>query len=159
MPDRLSHKALGITEGEYLAVIEVRELFASNKLIFDDGDSPKQQNGFNMNVIVDQDECGTTCCIGGWMFLIMTRDRTTTSTKASHYVQQERSRPLYPLFFPFTDVNRRDLHDDNGQAWDFPYELIPPAYALAAIDNFLATGDPDWPSVCDIRNLEVRDDA
>jgi hypothetical protein len=86
----LSYKALGLTEAEHKAVLKFREMLAENKLVLDGSDSPRVPNGFNMNVIVDQDDCGTTCCIGGWMFLIMTRDGTAPCAKASHFVEYER---------------------------------------------------------------------
>jgi len=143
----LSGKALGITETEHAAMLEVRELFASGKLYHDKGCELMKPNGFNMNVCVDQDGCGTTCCIGGWMYLVMVRDGAAPCKSAHEYVALKRSRALAPLFFPFTDHNRRDLVDENGQSYDFPYEEMPPAFGLAAMDNFLATGDPNWPAV------------
>jgi hypothetical protein len=155
----LSHKALGITQAEHRALLEIRELFAGDQFHHDPGQCLDRPNGFNMNVAMDEGECGTSGCIGGWMHAAMTRDHTAPCVRVSEYVNSGRSRALGPLFYPFTDHNFRDLKDQDGQSWDFPYELIPPVYALKAIDNFLSTGDPDWPSACGLRNLEVRPDV
>jgi hypothetical protein len=161
MPDRraLSHKALGITEAEHRALLEVRELFAKGTFHHDAQKEFNRPDGFNMDCHLVEEDCGTTGCIGGWMWAAMSRDRTTTSTSAGAYVNRERSAMLHPLFYPFKDASNRDIVDDDGLDFDFPYELIPPTYALKAIDNFLATGNPDWPTVCGLRNLEVHPNA
>jgi hypothetical protein len=143
----LSADRLGIKPYEHQALTEIRESFA-NRIFYHDRDIEMlKPDGFNMNVILSEDECGTTACIGGWMFLAMERDRTNPCPRAHQYIQTYRSRALGPLFFPFTDINRRDMTGDEDQPYDFPFELMPPEFALAAIDNFLATGDPDWPAV------------
>jgi len=157
MADRvvLSAQRLDIKPYEYKAVLEVRELFASGKVWHDQHVENLKPDGFNMNLIVCEAECGTTACLGGWMFLAMQRDHTNPCISAYQYVHNYRSTALGPLFFPFTDCNGRTLRDEDGQDFDFPFELMPPEFALAAIDNFLATGDPDWPAVTGLLNIEV----
>ncbi|MEH2517408.1 hypothetical protein V1279_002981 [Bradyrhizobium sp. AZCC 1610] len=149
---------LGITYPEYKALIEIRELFANNKFDHDQHVDMTSGNGFNMNCIVSEGECGTTACIGGWMFLAMERDRTLPvgCFRAFQYVQSYRSAALGPLFFPFCNREMRDLLDQHGQNYDFPFELVTPAMALQAIDNFLTTGNPNWPEVTGLLNIEVE---
>jgi hypothetical protein len=152
----LSAARLGIAPYEHKAALEIRELFASGKVWHDPDLENLKPDGFNMNTVVSEDECGTTACIGGWMFLAMVRDRTNPCVTAYQYVHKYRSTALGPLFFPFTDFNGRSLLDECDQEYDFPFELMPPEFALAAIDNFLATGDPNWPAVTGLLNIEVE---
>ncbi|ARQ95437.1 hypothetical protein [Bradyrhizobium phage BDU-MI-1] len=151
----MSAEQLKIRPAELKALLEIRELFAKGVFHHDASLDLEKPDGFNMNVIDQENECGTTCCIGGWMFRAMQRDRTLPDRcyLAQDYVATNRSKALVPLFHPFRDQDGQWLDVDI----DFPYELIPPAYALAAIDNVLTTGDPDWASVCVTPNQEVRD--
>jgi hypothetical protein len=151
----LSAQGLHITPAEHKAILEIRGLFASNTFHHDPDLDLEVPDGFNMNIIEDSSECGTTCCIAGWMFKAMERDRTAPYARVADYVRTYCSKVLSPLFHPFTDINGKWLDDNWGQAYDFPYELIPPKYALAAIDNFLATGDPDWALVCGLKSPEL----
>jgi hypothetical protein len=144
----LSAAYLRITPEEHAALLETRELIAK-KAYHDAEVEGLAPDGFNMNTIITDSDCGTTACIGGWMFLIMERNGVAPSKRAVEYVNNLRSRELQPLFYPFTNVNQGRLLDRHGNEYDFPpYELIPPAWAVAAIDNFLTTGDPNWPAVC-----------
>ena len=161
MPDRrpfLSAAALEITPAEHKAAIEIRGLLAADKFHHDPDVDVDKPNGFNMNVSLEEGECGTTGCVGGWMFLVMQRDRTLPANcyRAHDYITKYRSRALSPLFYPFTNRNFRDLLDQHGEAYDFPFDLLPPAYAATAIDNFLTTGDPNWPEVTGLLNIEVE---
>lgn len=151
----LSAEQLQIRPAELKALLEVRELMAKGVFHHDPDVDLEKPDGFNMNVTDQESHCGTTCCIGGWMFRAMQRDRTLPERcyLAHEYVQQRRSRSLIPLFHPFRDQNGDWIDDDV----DFPYELIPPAMALAAIDNFLMTGDPNWLAICVTPNQEIPD--
>jgi hypothetical protein len=140
----LSAQALHITPAEHKAALEIRELFAKDVFTHDPDLDLEKPDGFNMNIPRDFSDCGTTCCIGGWMFLAMRRERTAPCERLGDYVNRLRSRMLGPLFLPFTDINGRTFDED----YDFPFELMTPKMALAAIDNFFATGDPNWPLVC-----------
>jgi hypothetical protein len=155
----LSAKALGISQTEHSAALEVRELFVSGKLHHDKDIENLAPNGFNMNAMVSKGECGTTCCIGGWMFLVMVRDRTNPCSRSFDYVQKYRSPALAPLFYPFTDIHRRDLLDQQGHSYDFPFEDMPPEFGLAALDNFLTTADPNWPGVAGLLEIEGTDQS
>jgi hypothetical protein len=143
-----SAQELRITPAEHKAALEVREMFAKNKFHHDPDLIVEEPNGFNMNVAHDEGSegsCGTTACIGGWMFAAMRRDRVAPCVTAHHYVANLCSPALVPLFYPFCDQKRRDIPDEDGKSYDFDYELIPPEFALKAMDNFLATGNPNWP--------------
>jgi hypothetical protein len=140
----LSAQALQIKPAEHKAILEIRELFAKDVFVHDPDLELAKPDGFNMNIPMDSSECGTTCCIGGWMFKAMERDRTAPCVHIGDYVNNVRSSALGPLFLPFTNVNGATFDGD----YDFPLELMTPKMALAAIDNFLATGDPNWPLVC-----------
>jgi len=140
----LSAAALLIRPAEHKAILEIRELFAKGVFVHDPDLELAKPDGFNMNIPLDSSECGTTCCIGGWMFLAMERDRTAPCARVGDYVTRVRSATLGPLFLPFTDISGRTFDED----YDFPLELMTPKMALAAIDNFLAAGDPNWPLVC-----------
>lgn len=144
---RLSANALAITDAEYKALLEIRELFADNRFHHDPRVDADKPDGFNMLCPLAESKCGTTACIGGWMFEAMKRDRTTTARSAGNYVSRDRSNALRPLFYPFID----------DPDVDCPYDVITPDAALAAIDNFLSIGDPDWHSI--LVADEVEDDA
>ena len=132
----LSPTALGISQSEHTAMLEVREQFASGVFRHDPEADADKPNGFNMDYARATD-CGTTCCIGGWMWMAMNRDRTTDYASAGSYVNSQRKRRLGFLFYPeFESDSEMHLSD------------ITPGAALKAIDSFLATGDPDWISAC-----------
>lgn len=133
----LSAEALHIRPEEHRAILEIRELFAKGTFHHDPRAEADKPDGFNMNYSEFATECGTTCCIGGWMYHAMDRDRTTLSRSAGAYVNHDRSPALKFLFSPDHD----DIHD-------MSYEDITPGAALAAIDSFLATGNPEWPTAC-----------
>ncbi|WP_439357907.1 hypothetical protein [Bradyrhizobium sp. DASA03007] len=131
----LSAQALEITPSEHRALLEIRGLFATGTFKHDPSGAAEHPDGFNMNFPEHSSECGTSCCIGGWMWHAMNRDRTTTASTAGQYVNKQSSGALKALFFPPMD----DLDD-------VAYDDITPGAALAAIDSFLTTGNPDWRS-------------
>jgi hypothetical protein len=133
----LSAAALDIDDAEHRAMLEIRELFANGIFHHDVDAEADKPDGFNMDYPDRETECGTTCCIGGWMFRAMQRDRTTRSLNAGTYVSKDRSPALAYLFHPpFEDID------------DMAYSDITPGAALAAIDSFLATGNPNWQHAC-----------
>jgi hypothetical protein len=146
----LSAERLSISPGENAALSEIRELLAKGTFHHDKEVEAEKPDGFNMNVPDHEGECGTTCCIGGWMFRAMQRDRTTHALSSAAYVNHERSRALIPLFFPFDYPSYGLMADKYGLDYDFPLEEITPAMALTAVDNFRATGNPNWPEVCNL---------
>lgn len=127
----MSANNLAITEAEHRALLEIRGHFAAGTFRHDVEMEADQRDGFNMEQAEKETKCGTTCCIGGWMYQAMARDRTTRSASATRYVHYDRSDALHPLFFP-EDID------------DMAYADITPGAALAAIDSFISSGDPDW---------------
>lgn len=140
----LSAAALGITEAEHKALLEIREHFANGVFIHDPMGAADKPNGFNMNFPLDEKKCGTTGCIGGWMYLAMDRDRTTQDHSAGHYVNHMRSMALKDLFYP-----------PQEEIGEINYDDITPGAALAAMDSFLA-GQLDWAAAvgADIGEIE-----
>jgi hypothetical protein len=128
----LSAPALGITDGEHAAILEIRGLFAAGVFHHDYDDALDKPNGYNMNYPLDEAKCGTTGCIGGWMWLAMRRDRKTDAISPSQYVNNDRSEALQNLFYP-----------PQEEIGEISYEEITPGAALIAIDTFLA-GRLDW---------------
>jgi hypothetical protein len=145
----LPARALRIRDAEYQALIEFRQMLVAGAVVHDPECDCEKPTGFNMNIISDTSDCGTTCCIGGWMYRFMKIAGTCDffSQRDAMYVNHDRSPALVPLFFPFKE--------ESEEEHDFLLELIPPAFALKAVDNFLTTGRPNWPNACGIENLEV----
>lgn len=114
---RLSTKALGLTEAELAALIEVRNDLATGRI--------KAPN-FCMSSACYREGCGTVACIGGWMGLKLGMDER----KARDFVDNPR---LEKLFYPYGIMS---------------WGQITPSQAVRAIDNFLATGDPNWSQAC-----------
>ena len=112
------HEKIGITKREYDLLIKVRGLLDTAKLKHSKARIFAPAHGFNMDEwVLNGRFCGTVCCIGGWMGL----DE-----------DEGFSKPLDNLFWP--DLPRSVWRD------------ITPAQAVVAIDNFIATGDPNWHS-------------
>jgi hypothetical protein len=142
----LSAKALQVTAGEHQALLEIRELFASGKFKHDPDNYAEHPDGFNMNAASKETKCGTTCCIGGWVWHAMSRDRTTISPTAGYYVSKGHADSLKQLYYP-----------DLEQIDDMSYDDITPGAALVAIDQFLTTGEVDWGIACGLdQAVEVR---
>lgn len=139
----LSAEGLRITQAEHSAILEIRDLFAKGVFKHDPHGDVDKPDGFSMDAAIRETNCGTTCCIGGWMWHAMDRDRTTQSATPTRYVHWEKSQALHALFFPdFDDID------------DMAYSDITPGAALAAIDSFLATGHPDWYRACGFHLVE-----
>jgi hypothetical protein len=147
-PTFLPARSLNIRDAEYQALVEFRHMLAAGTFVHDPDCECQKPEGFNMNFISDSSDCGTTCCIGGWMFRIMMRNGTCDfSVKDTNYVNHDRSYALGSLFYPF--------QEETNEEYDFPLDLVPPAFALKAVDNFLTTGRPNWPNACGIEDLEL----
>lgn len=142
----LSAQALEITPSEHRALLEIRGLFAAGTFQHDPSGDAEHPDGFNMNFPEHSSECGTSCCIGGWMWHALDRDRATAAYSAGDYVNKKSSGALKTLFYPpMEDID------------DMAYDDITPGAALAAIDSFLATGDPNWRKAVGLDGpLEVR---
>lgn len=110
-----AHERLKITADEYLRLMAVREALSDGKLQHTRAKYFRPKAGFSMDHWDDDGKfCGTCACIGGWMGL----------------KEHDESDALIPLFYPALP---RPI-----------WKEITPAQAVRAIDNFIATGEPDW---------------
>ena len=90
---------------------------------------------FNMEEAYSSSHCNTVACIGGWMYVELQR-------RSKDWIRlcifgEERS-GFRQLFFP--NVSQK--------LW----RSITPAQAAQAIDNFLATNDPNWSKILESDN-------
>jgi hypothetical protein len=116
----LTANDLGISQAEYEALQVVRDGLASGEFSHDDS------KRFDMNITCDVDDCGTVACIGGWVAVVMGRDKW----EANRYVlNMELGDALYPLYYP-----------DDMSDWS----RITPAVAAATITSFLDSGEADF---------------
>lgn len=139
---------LGITQPELDALIWVRDGLGNGTFTHADDENTREFNEnnrtgnyFNMNLTchVNNGGCGTVGCIGGWMWLHMHRDEVLIvddvfkptkkqNVAALDYIGEHER--LARLFYP---RNREDWH------------LLTARDTVDAIDNFLNTGNPEWP--------------
>lgn len=111
---------------EFAALLTTREILPSRKHVRVASLDRPAKSGFNMCIRIrgptreKKTLCNTVCCIGGTMELLLGRELSFFDP------------PLKALFIPRIP-----------QPWDD----ITPREAVAAIDNFVATGDPRWPEV------------
>lgn len=104
----------------------------------DDGALDLQDKvNFNMQVGArNYKECGSVHCIGGGMGIKM----GLTLIEADHYVRyMDKDVPLFPLLYPGSN--------EEGGDDQYDYNKITPKQAIQAIDNFIATGKPNWASI------------
>lgn len=153
---RMSAEALNITQVEHDALIDVRDnvlpvLVHDRDVIIPAGHEIDGKNkGLNMSIVLDEESCGTTACIAGWMYVSMSEHGVKPDGNAFAYGTHLRSPALAPLFMPMTDREGRDLLDEYGLPFDFPYEHIDVDIVKSAIDNFLTTGNPDYPALLSV---------
>lgn len=130
---------LSIKTWEYQRLLQVREMLAKMPHVTYRGRYTVRGNCFNMEVTLEPHECGTVCCIGGWVKLLEIRPDTLCYYRLTHdeviviqdYVHVERSNALKPLYFPSSTVSGDDLPEG------IDYCQITPAQAVAAIGRFL----------------------
>ena len=138
-----TNEELDITQKERVAMIKMRKLLLRTKVagVKTDYYGEKDRraclmpnfNGptfFKMDISAGNWECGTVCCIGGGMALLM----GMSIQKAAAYVENHFS--LNDLFYP--------TYRDGGQ---LNYEKITPKRAAQAIENFLFYGRPRWQTI------------
>lgn len=143
VPSHLVSK--GVSQKNYEALLEARELIANECVKHDDGgDGWREKTGFNMNKTCTTHSCGTVACIGGWMGLSLygANDLISAGMKPTHnqirrtrdFVEDGGDRgEFYDLFYPPSSLY---------------YDHIENSEAVKAIDNFIQTGHPDWEKVC-----------
>jgi hypothetical protein len=151
MAKHLPLDQLQISNTELQALLRTRGILSRSIIRHVDTDSEdrielkENEAVFNMGNTCNSYECGTAMCIGGWMKLLMLNIRpiakglydisSSAMDSIESYVVDNRptvtDRPIAALFYP--DVKE--------------YETLTAEHAVAAIDNFLTTGAPDWPGV------------
>lgn len=141
-----THQELGITFAEYGALLGTRAMLVEEVLRF----TPEKVtvpniHAFNMGIACIGHSCGSVSCIGGTMGLIMGKGRDG----ADAYTYEHGYHTLGPLFFPG--------RDRSTVGYDVDYNVITPAQAVAAIDNFLNTGKPNWGAVLGLTTNEGDD--
>lgn len=148
----LTPEELGITPKELAALLMVREMLATHSVEWTGIKMLDESfvNKFNMAVPV-ADDCGTECCIGGWMYVFMQPELkrkngvfvVDDTQDADNYVDGNASEPLTALFYPLQKGYAGNWIGGYSDA-SIDYEKIPPELAVRAIDNFLEHGKPDW---------------
>lgn len=141
----LSAKQLKITPVERIALLKVKRFLTRIPMPKDHKTRKHHRTEecvspapalFNMNRPIAKYDCGTGCCIGGWMVLAVRGVRLTKVVKVTlehittieRYVQ--RNHPvLGRLFFPRTTQD---------------YDGLTPQHAQQEIVTFLRTGKATW---------------
>lgn len=145
---------LGLTEGEHVSMIQVRDLFARGAIEHSPSNFELPRGsvfymGYSCFRSSDEETaCGALMCIGGWikafdLGIVNADDPYETLVTAAH--EQAIS--------TFVCEAEGGLHDFLRP--DVPWAgITPPAVALA-IDAFLATGLVDWRSI--VAQASTRD--
>ncbi len=148
-PTYLTAEQIGITPLEHSALRAVKTFIASLKPVQDPSSqyrhpmlrevhSPAQAR-FSMTHSVKRYDCGTACCIGGWMMMYMCNVPLNVQELAvpADAVQAIREyvndcnpmSSLRQLFYPKHVVD---------------YDAITPEDAVQEIERFLTTGNATW---------------
>lgn len=129
-PKQPLYKTRGITFQELGALLGTREMLVRKIL------SGQGERVFDMSTACDTHglSCGTASCIGGTMAMLM-------GVSPLDYVREEKQSPhLRSLFFP---------------PIEYGWNTITAKQGIAAIDNWLKTGDPKWEKILKKSQLEV----
>lgn len=147
----LSATELQITPEELKALIKVKRFLKTLELPKDirsrfqhskmEAVNPKPPK-FNMSQPISIYDCGTACCIGGWIKIVLSGQKLkeviaipfALIEEIHSYVwsQFNANGPMKRLFFPGNGLNPKD------------YDTITPALAIAEITKFLTTGKAEW---------------
>jgi len=159
---------LGIKQWEYDSLLKVRGNLVLESMMHVLDKDLARGHAFNMGYTgspaTELDEkgneadCGTVCCIGGWMKVI--EQKWTPNEKGFIPLDYERQNlvenyvseaegELHALFYPLMsmdDYSRGNWYDEvyeNG-FYHVEYSKITPRQAVDAIDNYLETGSANW---------------
>ena len=88
---------------------------------------------FDMSIPLKTTNCGTVACIGGWTGAMMGMSPANAENFVTNYNEGGK---FHELFYPVYN-SKLTAH----------YGKIKPEHAVKAIDNFLATGNPNWMKV------------
>jgi hypothetical protein len=91
---------------------------------------------FDMDIGADSTECGTACCIGGYIYLNEWRQSHANEMDAREAACDylDKQRRLGPLFYPRTSA---------AQKHSFGYGDVTPLQAARCVRHFLETGEID----------------
>lgn len=119
---------LEIPQKLFDALLKVRDILESGKLVHHPISFPTIPNGFNMLDWKTRDECNTVACIGGWAEMFAGEKFNSDRFTEGFY------RLCYPKSLP-------------GDRYNYNYDKITTAQAARAITNYLTTGDSKWQEV------------
>lgn len=129
----LTAKELGIRQWELDSLVVVADKLKSGGI---------QPKNFDMHMCIEEgEECGTVCCIGGWVGYIS--DYCKTSSEINYYVSCTKDK-IKSLYYPPNYFDWRD---------------ITVGIATKAIDNFLGTGNPQWDSFGLVKMFDSDEDC
>jgi hypothetical protein len=138
-------RELQLTDEEYTALIQVKEVLLNEVVLEEALDNKRKTNNlFNMEQACKTDGgCGTVACIGGWMSIIMQRVQPTAKGFYKLTNEQELISHSYVSKKDHTRDPIRELFYPGPIDSDY-WGQITTRMAVDAIENFLTTGDPNW---------------
>jgi hypothetical protein len=136
---------MGISARELEALLEVREMLSSGALRYSNVHDEPMGPVFNMARSRYKTECGTVCCIGGWMAEIMKLDSGVTMGMMFAGPMQSLFHPLWSPV-PCTQNLSTYAHITSLQGL---WGRITTEQAVQAIDNFTihTPGQAGWEQI------------
>jgi hypothetical protein len=145
---------LRITEAERTALMFIHDMLLSGEIRHHQETEEPVGNQLNMAVSGESDFSGARACIGGFVSGMMGPEPTWGSgviridaVKADLYVESGHSPALTTLYRPLRTRFGASIVRADGEPLDYPWELITPREAAAAVHNFLYLGKPHWSDV------------
>jgi hypothetical protein len=114
-----------INDAEFEALIRLLGMFERAEFLFEaDPMQPTNPNGFNIAVVDEETDCGTSCCIVGWARRLC-RDRTCfDGRKTDEWAE---------LIMP--------------RGWRMKDERFTVEASAGALRNYLTFGEPRWAEI------------
>lgn len=126
---------LNITPEEHMALHLVLGMLETDALVyvpFEDRYRVRVTNGFNMGTagpFLDNQECGTVACIGGWVARLINQEANSYIDQYS-WSNRDNNFGMYDLYW-----NERAVENSKGTTV---------AQAAKALRSFLETGHANW---------------
>jgi hypothetical protein len=146
-------KELGIEQWMYDRLLDVRDKlvngeiqYADNWWLYNNNDEgkPLPSMGFNMDIATSEgSDCGSACCIGGWMYALQYGVAERHGDKVLMRYDQEAASDFVGDMENYNEALHFLFYPPNR----YEYELIQPAHAVAAINNYLNHGKASWEEV------------
>lgn len=136
------HRNRGLSFAELGALLGTRALIAEGYMEHsrDTRNIPGDQHIINMSISCNVEGCGSIGCIGGTMAMIM----GMRATQAAQYVHNQ---GLAVGPYNHRDPDRDPLRNLFFPPREYEYRTITPKQMVAAIDNFINTGNADWETI------------